>query len=314
MPDSLLPIQGPASYGERDLDALLSGEAGYPVMVHGPVADALAALRAAPAPDELSGEAAARAAFRLFLPPAAGVAGDAPVPVARPQVTASFHQVAAAGATRPDGQNPTVVLPRPAQGGPRHARRRHARQRRLVPWDGRWPVMAAASGAAAAVIIGVVALAGAFSGPGGQQGPSALRSSPAASDTSSHRPTSSVLGTATARPTPQASTDSPQSLCHQYFDFFTHPEQPANRPEEKTVIQELGQLAGGERQIYGYCARVLGAGARGYNPGFQGGDSSDRDRSGGAGNSRLDRAESAFPLVRSRPLSTGSVKPGRTAQ
>jgi hypothetical protein len=302
MPDSLLPIPGPASYGERDLDALLSGEAGYPVIVHGPVADALAALRAAPAPDELSGEAAARAAFRLFLPPKAGLAGDAPVPVASPQVTASFHQVPAAGATRPDGQNPTVVLPRPAQIGPRHARRRHARQRRLVPWDGRWQVVAAASGAAAAVIIGVAALAGAFSGPGGQPGPSALKASPTASDTSSHHPTSSVLGTATARPTPPAPTVSPRSLCHQYMDFFVHPEQPA---AEHAVIQQLGQLAGGEKGIFGYCARQLGAGARGYNPGFQGGDSSEKDRSG---NSRLDRADS----VRTRPLTAGPVKPGQT--
>ena len=44
MPDSLLPIQRPASQRERDLDALLSGEAGYPTVVLGPVAAVLAAL------------------------------------------------------------------------------------------------------------------------------------------------------------------------------------------------------------------------------------------------------------------------------
>ena len=73
MPDSMLPIQGPASQRERDLDVLLSGAAGYPAVVLGPVADALAALCAAPAPSELDGEAAARAAFRLFVLP--GLAG-----------------------------------------------------------------------------------------------------------------------------------------------------------------------------------------------------------------------------------------------
>jgi hypothetical protein len=267
MPDSQLPIQGPASQRERDLDALLSGEAGYPVVVLGPVAGALAALRAAPAPDELDGEAAARAAFRLFMLPGAGVAGGASFPAPLPQVPAQFHQVAVAGHGRPDGQGSTLVLPRAAPGGPRHAR-----PRRPAPWHGRWQVMAAASGAAAAVIICVAALAGAFSGPGGQPGRSGLRPSPQSSSASSQRATSSVLGTATARPTPRPSAVSPEALCRKYMDYFMHPEPPTSRPGEDAVVQQLGKLAGGKLQIIGYCARQLGVGAaHRYNTDFRGG-------------------------------------------
>jgi hypothetical protein len=267
MPDSQLPIQGLASQPERDLDALLSGEAGYPTVVLGPVAGVLAALRAAPAPDELDGEAAARAAFRLFMLPEANVAGGAHVSAPLPRVPAQFHRVAAAGDGRQDGQGSTVVLPRAAPGGPRHAR-----PRRPAPWHGRWPVMAAASAAAAAVIVCVAALAGAFSGPSGQQGPSGPRPSPQSSSASSHRVTSSVLGTATARPTPRPSAVSPEVLCRQSMDYFMHPEPLASRPAENAVLQQLGKLAGGQLGIIDYCARQLGVGAaHRYNTDFQGG-------------------------------------------
>jgi hypothetical protein len=281
MPDSQQPIQGPASPRERDLDALLSGEAGYPAVVLGPVAVALAALRAAPTPDELDGEAAARAAFRLFMVPVGGVAGHAHGPAPNPPVPAQFHQVAAAGAGRPDGLGATVVLPRVVPGGPRHARPRHARPRRPVRWPGRWQVMAAACGGAAAVIIGVAALAGAFSGPGGQPGRSGLRASSPSSTASSKRAISSVLGTATARPTPptppppplpRPSAVSPEALCHQFMDYFMHPEPPGNRSAEDTALQQLSTLAGGRLQVIGYCARQLGLNAaHGYDTGQPGG-------------------------------------------
>jgi hypothetical protein len=268
MPDSLLPIQGPASQRERDLDALLSAEPGYAVVLSRRVAAALDALRAAPAPDELDGEAAARAAFRLLLVPEAGAPVPDPVyqvPVPVAQVPAPVQPSAAAGADRPDGHGSTVVLSRTAPGGPRHAR-----PRRQVPWAGRWQVMAAACGSAAAVIVCVVALAGGFSGPSGQQGRSGPRPSPQASSASSHRVTSSVLGTATARPTPRPSVLSPGELCHQYMGYFTHPAPAANRSAENAVVKQLSKLAGGQPQIFGYCARQLGA-AHGHDPGFQGG-------------------------------------------
>ena len=59
MPDSQQPpFWGPA-YHERDLDALLSGKAGNTPAALRPVESTLAALRAAPAPRELSSEATA---------------------------------------------------------------------------------------------------------------------------------------------------------------------------------------------------------------------------------------------------------------
>jgi len=216
MPDSLLPIQGPASQRERDLDALLSGEAGYHVVVSAPVAAVIAALRAVPAPDELDGEAAARATFRLLMAP----------------------------------------------GGPRHAR-----PRRLVPWPGRWQVMAAACGAAAAAIVCVLALAGAFSGPSGQGQPGKRPSLQASA--SSQRATPSLLGSATAGPTPSAV--SPEQLCHQYMNFFTHPESYGNWTAEKGVVQQLSKLAGGHMRINGYCDGQSGARTHGHHPDFQGG-------------------------------------------
>jgi hypothetical protein len=316
MPDSQPPIQGLASPRERDLDALLSGEDSYPAVVLGPVAGVLAALRAAPAPDELDGEAAARAAFRLFVRPEAGPAGDAHPSAPLPQVPAHFHQVAVAGAGRPDEPGPTVVLPRAAPRGPRHAR-----PRRPAPRPGRWQVMAAACGAAAAVIIGVAALAGAFSGPSGQQGRSGSRAVPPSSSASSHRATSSVLGTATARPTPRPSTVSPQALCHQFMDYFMHPYQPTSRSGEDAVVQQLSKLAGGQPGIIGYCAGQLGMDrAHGDKGGFQGGagdPAAGKQRGeGGAGerDTRSGQAGSAFPPAAARSLSAGQLRAGRTGR
>lgn len=81
-----------ASHGGRDpnllpvkeLDDLLSGTVGYPKVALGPVAGTLAALRSAPAPTQLDGEAAARAAFRAFVG-----AGEAE----RPAVQANYETV-----------------------------------------------------------------------------------------------------------------------------------------------------------------------------------------------------------------------------
>jgi hypothetical protein len=324
MPDSQPPIQGPAAQRQRDLDALLSVEAGYPAVVLGPVAGALAALRAAPLPNELDGEEAARAAFRRFMLPVAGVAGvagGADVSAPPPAVPAQFHQVAAAGAGRPGGPGSTVVLPRAVPGGPRHARPRHARPRRPVPWPGRWQVMTAAGGAAAAVIVGVAALAGAFSGPSGQPGRSALRPSPSSS-ASSQRATSSVLGTATARPTPRPSTTSPEALCRQFMDYFMHPEPPANWSAEDDVVQQLSKLADGRLRVIGYCARQLGMdSAHGHDTGLPGGagnpaagDQAGQGGSGDSGPPRFGREGSAVPSVDTRSLSGGSFRAGQKAR
>jgi hypothetical protein len=313
MPDSMLPIQGLASQRERDLDVLLSGGVGYPAVVLGPVADVLAALRAAPAPSELDGEAAARAVFRLFIRPEAGLAGGAPAPE-------PLQHVAVAGQGRPGGQNPTVVLPPTVPAGPRHARPRPG-----LPWPGRWQAMAAASGAAAAVIVCVAALAGAFSGPPGPQARPGPQSSPQAASTSSKRPTSSVLGTATAHPTPRpsgsAQAASPAALCRQYMGFFTHPESPADWSAQNAVVKQLSGLAGGRTRIMGYCARQTGARTSWPNPGFHGGPGAPvpgnqpgRDGGGEPAMPRLGRAGPAVPGVRARSLSATPVRAGRTAR
>ncbi len=325
MPDSLLPIQGPASYGERDLDSLLSGEADRAAVALGPVADVLDALRGAPAPDELEGEAAVRAAFRLFVLPEAGEVGGAPVPAPHYQVPAPLYQVpaplyqvpallqqgAAAGQGHPDGQSPTVVLPRTTPGGPRHAR-----PRRPVPWHGHGRAMAVACGAAAAVIVFVVALAGGFSGPGGQQARPGQHPSAQAAGPTSKRAMSSVLGTP-ARPVP--SGPSPAELCRQFMAFFTHRESPTNWAAEHSVLEQLNTLAGGWPRITGYCDSQLGVGSPGPKRGSRDGAGDDKPQGhGGHGQAaaapRLSRAESPVPQPGARLIRAGKVKAARTGR
>ena len=303
MPDSLLPIQGPASQRERDLDALLSGKAGYPTVVLGPLAGALAALRAAPGPDELDGEAAARAAFRLLMLPDAGVAGGVPG-------TTPLHRGAVAGQRRPDGQGAasglpwvgeTTALPWVAPAG-----RRPGRRRRPANGRGRWQVMTVAGSAAAAVIVGVAVLAGTFSGHGGQQGPARASATQPMTDASSARATTPVLDEGgaskvpTPRPTPRPSTQqpagSPYALCQQYMEFVTHPGPPASWPGEFAVMQQLSRMAGGRLPVNVYCAQ-LGVAGPAFDPVNQGGPRSrvsgnlpGRGRLSAPGMPRLSRA------------------------
>jgi hypothetical protein len=303
MPDSLLPIQGPASYGERDLDRLLSCDAGYPAVVLGPVADVMAALRAAPRPDELGGEAAARAAFRLFVLPDAGQAGAASGPD-------PLRRRAAAGQHRLDRQGPPAGLPRAASAGPRHGR-----PRRRLPWRASWQVMTVAGSAAAAVIVGSVALAGVFSGPGGHQGTAGQRPSATVTATaSSDRATSSVLGrgagtvpTAPSTPRPAAGSAGPDELCHQYVEYLLHPGPPKSWALS-SVYQQLSRLAGGGSpvRIDLYCARWLWPAEPGANPGSHdgGGDPGSGNQQGGS------RPDGPAVLRLSRPA-TRSLSGGR---
>lgn len=63
MPDSFFsPPWGPPPFDERDLDSLLAGKTDVPDALR-PVADTLSALRTAPSPRELRGEAFIRAQF-----------------------------------------------------------------------------------------------------------------------------------------------------------------------------------------------------------------------------------------------------------
>jgi hypothetical protein len=67
MSDSLPPDGGPEPFDGWDLEGLLSGENVWLPSGMRPVAGALDSLRSAPMRAELSGEAAARAAFREIM-------------------------------------------------------------------------------------------------------------------------------------------------------------------------------------------------------------------------------------------------------
>ena len=259
MPDSLLPIQRPASQRERDLDALLSGEAGYPTVVLGPVAAVLAALRAAPGPGELDGEAAARAAFRLFLPHEAGVSGGAPA-------LAPLRQEAGTGQRGPVRQGSPARPPQTMRGGPRHRR-----PRRRAPRHGRWQVMAVACGAAAVVIVGGIALAGVFSGGNGHPGVLGSSSGATSAAPQATSPGSNgVEGTASKAPTPTptpshsagqssggaSASPGPSELCRQYLESIGHPGSRSDRAAARDDLQRLSDLAGGPWHVLGYCLQL----------------------------------------------------------
>jgi len=266
MPDSLPPPDGPAPYDERDLYALLSDRtAGVPEPLV-PVARALDALCAAPVPAELDGEAAARAAFRLLTVPGEG----------RPGQTAASQAGGAAMLMRPARQ----------AGGP-PAVVRHSHRRPRVRRQGPWQAMALAGTAAAAVVaVGVMALAGAFSGPGGHQEPPGHPAAPAAE--SSGRSTSQVFGAGakdkTASPAPSASTTpeaaGPAELCSQYFAFIARPGRPSGWAAEDYIVRRLTGLAGSVWNINAYCYAQLGEpdpappgsfpGSPGGGPGYPG--------------------------------------------
>lgn len=67
MSDSQPSNGGPSLYDGWDLEGLLSGKHARVAEGMRPVAGALAALRAAPVPAELAGEAVARAMFRQIM-------------------------------------------------------------------------------------------------------------------------------------------------------------------------------------------------------------------------------------------------------
>jgi hypothetical protein len=238
--DGLSLNWGPAPEEEPDLDALLSGDAGYVPEALRPLAGVLAALRAVPAPAELDGETAARTAFLRFLPP----------------VEAGL--VPAAG--RPDDGRALLPPPRTADGRVRRDRHRH---RRRSPGRGRRTAIALL-GSAAAVVVGFAALAGAFSGHGGQAGrPGRNLSVTATAQPGGGTTKSSVLeGHATAEPTatptpartgPQATgpaaASGRQELCQKYFAFLAHP-----GPAEIRAVRQLIALVGQPVNLPDYCS------------------------------------------------------------
>jgi hypothetical protein len=259
MPDSQQPPFWDPAYHERDLDALLSGEAGNTPLALRPVERTLAALRAAPARSEFFDEAAARAAFRASAAP-------------------RLHRTAPAehGTVTQD----TLVLPlaehllapadRPA---PRMARHRH---RRRASWDGRRSAIALTSVAAVAVI--AVAVTGAIPGSIGhrvsfgshrtsaatsatpaRQTPGSLEGtggashpipSAAVTGTPSVSPSAAVAGAPSVSPSP---TTAPGALCRELFG----PSAQQNREKRRTLLEDLSRLAGGPGNVFNYCFRYL---------------------------------------------------------
>lgn len=189
MSDSLAPDEDLAPEEARDLESLLSGRAGVPGRQS--AAAVLAALRAAPAPGELDGEAAALTAFRLFVlpegdwptrwgdeavpvpealagldPPSVLPVPDVPPPAplsAPVSLTATTHGLGPASGPAPARGTPspltvtrplTVMPPLPQTRSP--AGPRHRRSRRVG--RGRPPAALLGAGSVAAVLVVVLCL------------------------------------------------------------------------------------------------------------------------------------------------------------
>ena len=263
-PDAVLPA-GMAEF-------MLDGRAGAVTTELRPLAEALAALRAAPSLSEFRGEDAVLAAFRSMH----GLPGPAP--------------------TRPPG------LPRGTAGrrrGPnRRNRARHAapsqpRRSPARPSAGRRLGLAAAAAAAFVLIMGVVAYSGYLPGPV-QSAAHVLNGALPAPHGSTSHPTSAATGkgslsgsgapaaphpTATAAPSRTATATSPAQGPRQWCQaYFKNPWQPNGSTSwDKADFAKLAKLAGGRQWVLRYCFMYLmgqpwsgGQGLR-FPPGFDGG-------------------------------------------
>ena len=244
MPDSFLTDAGPGPDAGHGLDELLSGAGGDVSAGLRQVARALDALRAAPLPEELSGEAEARAAFRQVMRPA-GARQPRPGQVAGGAVAAG--------------------------GGARVLRHRH---RRPAVRRGRWRPRALAGAAVLVVAVGVAGVAGTLMSVG--RPASSVRGAGASSAAGSTA--SGMSGTdGSAVPVPGGTSQSeaaPPSgnraaasdLCHQYLAFSEHSGQQQSAAQRE-VLDQLGALAGGAGSVGYYCTRVLQPWAAAKQPG-----------------------------------------------
>jgi hypothetical protein len=265
MPDSFPPPTWGPPFDERNLDALLSGHLADPPQALRQVADALAALRAAPTPAELTGEAAARAEFRaladslaLGLDEAARTDGHPYAEVlsaltldgtGRPP--ARHRSIRRARGTGPGGP------PRGLPGGPTGPHRARPRGRRLGRKGG--VLIAAASGA---LVVAVIALAATMPGSAHRGGSSSAAGAPSSGHSSGGTtPSQNVqAGSASPEPSNQATpthaahhavspppTSSAQSearrLCRDFYEYFSHP-RPRDWPAEQTLFRQIARLAG----------------------------------------------------------------------
>ena len=252
MPESPQPPNwGPAS-DERALEALLSGEAYRIPDALVPVAGAIDALRAAPLRGELSGEGAARAAFRAA----------APAPVQVPWAGGAEHGTVTARTLVPPSGN------REQRTGARH---RHRRKTGTKP--ARLPFVMAVGAAGVAVIAVAVALTGVLPGSFAQTWNRTAGASASGYGTAVPSTTQRVEGAGSREPTgnlapavPDGSAaydvphakQSPGDLCLKYYSFFEQPEPPSSYPAEAALRAKLNALVGNPAKVFGYCVPYLG--------------------------------------------------------
>jgi hypothetical protein len=244
------PPQSPwvsASFDDRHLDALLSGEAAVVPEPLRAVAGAVAGLRAAPAAAELAGEAAAREMFRTLHAP-----GQSPLAPA-----AHGRTAAPAG---PLTRIPPARAPRAAPRPKPHSHRQHRRPagRR------RWPAVAllggaAAAAAACATFVAVSSGSGKPPVAAAPARPAATLAQPPAITT----PKPQVLGGGAKEPTatptrpgsggPSGPTPE-QALCQDYFDLQQSPGTRWGESAEADYWQLVKQAKGPD--VYRYCASI----------------------------------------------------------
>jgi hypothetical protein len=218
MPDSFFtPPPGPPPFDERDLDSLLAGKTDVPDALR-PVADTLSALRTAPSPRELRGEAFIRAQFHSPRPeaPARHAAARRP-PGRRPGGWLAGMVAAAAVIVLVAAIAYTGHLPDPVQ--------RIAHDTIAAPSVKQHVVSGASPGVQA----------------------KSAKPEPSA-------PHHSAAGHA---PAVSASPGTPNraALCDEFWAAMEHPQ--ANRkPWQTSLYDRLSDAAGGPRRIFTYCFPV----------------------------------------------------------
>lgn len=261
MPVNTPPLGwGPASFDERDLDNLLSGGLTDTPPALRQVAEALVALRAAPAPAELAGEAAIMAEFSAL---------------------AQFQPSGGGDAAPADGQAHTLVLPVPRSGAERKGGARHRGARRRSARRLNWPAAALLGVAAAAAIVMIVAFGGILPSPvkglGHTSSPSAAQPlmGNSASQNVAAKSAASIRPSPSHRPaTHPATAQSPQgrALCRTWFADFGHPQPHSKWAAEWSLFKQISKLAGGSRNVFGYCRPVVQDMFPDGNPWFYNGD------------------------------------------
>jgi hypothetical protein len=274
MPDSFPPLTWGPPFDERDLDALLSGHLADTPLALRQVADALAALSAAPTPAELTGEAAARAEFRALAGSLALGLDEAARTDGHPyaEVLSALTLDGAGRSARPPARHRSIRRARGAgPGGPTGPHRGRPGGRRLGRRGG--VVIAVAGGA---LIAAIIALAGNLPGSAHHSGGSSVADASSAGHSSmsgtgsqnvqaksaSPEPSSQATPTHSAQQAPSrppASSAQPQAnkLCRNFYAYFLPPW--PHGPGEEVLYQQLYKLAGDPVpfNVNSYCGRYV---------------------------------------------------------